>query len=328
MPEKTRQQAERDDKPINGEERLLLDTSVKEPTGFLVDFEFKRAHNKSQLIRDGFDATEGAKYACYELHVSDRIYELDPTDSPDLYHVKNISDDGKITIPPGSTFLIFTQEQLDMPPDVFALVFPVGNLYRLGLSPETSFIDPGYCKPFWIIVSNFSPRIVHLQVGDPLARLFAYKLDQRPARVHDGGSRDIKPTVERVLPPNEADLRARGELNVIRSVMDRVDPPHYEHAFVTQCLYNHHRECKDTNLVSIGKRVATAVLVSCLSFLLVLAMVSVLIYRIAHSRWPTLAEGALASFYATVVWALFTFVLPPIRRAFLNSLGTLIGGKE
>src|SRR3569833_2172558 len=203
--------------------------------GVLIDVEIQKALEQGQLVTGG--TTNQTKYANYKLHIGPDIQQLVLDHKPgarnDLYRGKEIKEDGTFQIFPGETFKIIASEKLYIPADVFALAIPVGNLYRLGLNPETTFADPGFAREFFVTVSNYSPRIITLKVGDPLSRLFFFKLLERPEKIHEGEPRAMRPTVERVSRPHLEDLQRKGASALLQEVHEDVDPPHYQHSFVT-----------------------------------------------------------------------------------------------
>ncbi len=119
-----------------------------------------------------------------------------------------------------------------------ALTIPVGNLYRLGLSPETSFADPGFQGDFWLMVSNYSGRVVDLKAGDPLARIQFFALSGKPERVHQGAGQVRLPASfpRRPERPDLAGVKVDDNEQVaklLEDVSNLVDPPHFQHAFIT-----------------------------------------------------------------------------------------------
>jgi deoxycytidine triphosphate deaminase len=239
---------------MNRPEWPKLAAGTKDCVGVLLDREITEAMRRGQLIAQDGDA-KAAKYACYELHIGRKVHQLVMDDMPgplsDLYRVKNIPADGIFHINPDETFTIYAAEQFFMPADVFAITIPVGNMYRLGINPATSFVDPGFSGPFYLTVCNYSTRIVKLRVGDPLARVFFFRLPDRPTQIYDTDPREVPPLVARVERPDLEKLLERGEAAVIAQVMKDVDPPHYEHAFVTERMLSHHRMAIDTQLVKL-----------------------------------------------------------------------------
>jgi deoxycytidine triphosphate deaminase len=303
-----------------------LEETVKAGEGFLVDREIGEALNHGRLITEG-DRGQ-AKYACYEMRIGPDIRQLVldqvPGGENDLYRVKRINDDHTFQINPGETFKIFALEKLWMPANVFAITIPVGNMYKLGLNPETTFADPGFNGPFFVTVCNYSPRIVKLKVGDPLARVFFFKLADRPDRIHEGDPREIPPSLERVPRPNFEDLKKRGEAALLDDVLRLVDPPHYQHAFVTQRIFAHHREETNSRILRLRQSSAVMTLVNLASFFIVLLIGVTFFGQFLRSWWPAIFENLLAEFVgAIVVGMIVVGVIPPLRRAFFDAIGAL-----
>jgi deoxycytidine triphosphate deaminase len=334
---------------MNKEEWPKLDVNIKREQGFLYDSQIANALARGKLVVNGDAAS--AKYACYELHIGDHIQQLvldnTPGNENDLYKVKRIGDDGVVQIGPGETYKIYAKEQLNMPADVFAISIPVGNMFKLGLNPETTFADPGFSGDFYVTVCNYSQRIVKLKVGDPLARLFFFKLAERPEKIHEGRPREIPPSVERVRRPTEQELLTEGEAKLIHSVMMTTDPPHYQHAFVTQRLFSHHKdqtatkleavereatgkhealkqEC-EARLEEIRRKVNAAALLAAVCSLIVFVIGGVAIAGLVASRWPSLSEGVWASLIAAFIWAILIALIGWLTKAIWKSLGASSG---
>jgi deoxycytidine triphosphate deaminase len=274
-------------------------------TGLLIDQQIKDAMATGQLVRNGID--ENAKYACYELRIGDRIEELvmdnNGDEQQDIYRSKHIPEDGVFKIIPGQTFKIFAKETLNMPSNVTAFAFPVGNLYKLGVHPETTFADPGFQNEFYITVCNYSPRIVKLKVGEPLARLFFFHLNATPARRHSGNPRPMPPSVERVPRRTPEELAALQELDLIGTVLSSVDPPHYEHAFVTQRVAVEHRKQVEDELNALRKeQVLFRSLIAVLG-LTIASIAGVMIWEWTAGRWPSLVEGVGVSVVSALILA-------------------------
>jgi len=284
-------------------------------TGLLIDQQIRDAMATGQLVRNGID--DNAKYACYELRIGDRIEELVMDNSgdeqQDIYRSKHIPEDGVFKIVPGQTFKIFAMETLNMPSDVTAFALPVGNLYKLGLHPETTFADPGFQNEFYITVCNYSPRIVKLKVGEPLARLFFFHLNSIPARRHSGNPRPMPPSVERVPRRTPEELAALQELDLIGSVLSSVDPPHYEHAFVTQRVAVEHRKDVERQLASLRSDQTQSRWVIALLGVVILTTATVVTWTWIAGERPSLAESLSASFIFTIIMTCVQWGIPKLR---------------
>lgn len=289
--------------------------NLADATGLLIDRQIVDAMATGQLVRDGIE--QNAKYACYELRIGDRIEELVMDNhgdkQQDIYRSKHIPDDGVFRIVPGQTFKIFAKETLSIPPYVTAFAFPVGNLYKLGLHPETTFADPGFQNEFYITVCNYSPRIVKLQVGEPLARLFFFRLSATPARRHSGSPRPMPPSVERVPRRSAEQLAKLQELDLIGSVLSSVDPPHYEHAFVTQKVAVEHRRDTERQLALLRSDQIQSRWVIALLGVVILTTATVVIWTWIAGERPSLAEGLLSGFIHMIIMACVQWGIPKMR---------------
>jgi deoxycytidine triphosphate deaminase len=298
-------------------------------TGFLIDGEIRQAISQGQLISQGAEDSS-AKYACYEVHIGPRIQQLvlDQDEGPesDLYREKLIADDQIFRIFPGETFKIYAAEELYMPSDTFAITIPVGNMYKLGLNPETTFADPGFSGQFYVTVCNYSPRVVKLKVGDPLARVFFFVLSERPEKIHESKPRELPPAIERVKRPTESELLKEGESAVLSRIMNKIDPPHFEHAFVTQRIFTHHHDEIEGKLRKYADGLAANTITGVLSLLLILVMTVVYAATLVHRQWPDLFGNLAAEILgALIIWAAIVFGIRPIRRQLFDSVATLRG---
>jgi len=304
-----------------------LDNGLKAGEGFLTDREIAQAIQKGQLIAHGADPVS-AKYACYEVRIGPHIQQLvmdqNPGDENDLYREKQIPEDGVFRIKPSETFKIYAAEELYVPADVFAITIPVGNMYKLGLNPETTFADPGFAGDFYVTVCNYSPRVVRLRVGDPLARVFFFKLLSRPDRIHDSKPRELPPSIERVRRPDISELMNKGDKAVLADVLNLVDPPHFEHAFITGRIFSHQHENTSSEILVLQLNTARLTLLMLLSCFLVTLMAIVYLGSFVASRWPNFFGNILAEFVANLlIWCAVLVLIAPLRRQFLDSIATL-----
>jgi len=296
----------------------------------LVDRQIRAAIAKGQLISNG-SAEESSKYACYELRIGPTVQQL-ATDGAqggegDLYRAKAIPETGIFTIKPGETFKIFSVEELYMPADTFAITIPVGNLYKLGLNPETSFADPGFAGSFFVTVCNYSARVVKLKVGDPLARIFFFHLSHRPDRIHEGRPRDVPPSIERVQKPADADLITKGEPALLREILAQVDPPHYEHAFVTHRIVSMHRTEAENRISQMESQFSVVTLSSLASLLLVICLGVFWAGQLLHMYLPTLFASVMSRLVTGLILWIGLLIFTPIRTAGWNALRILFKRK-
>ena len=221
--------------------RPLLPETVHSGGGFLTDAQIRAAFKLGMLLKN--TVPDNAKYASYELRIGQKTVMLVSDKGiaqEKMYEetTKTYNANDTITIHPGQTIKLFAEEWLDIPANVLALALPVGNLYRLGLSPETTFADPGFTGEFWIVVCNYSGRVVDIKVGEPLARIQFIRLSSNPEKIHQGsGHVRVPPSFpRRVERPDIGNISGGDDQKIselLSRITDEVDPPHYEHTFIT-----------------------------------------------------------------------------------------------
>lgn len=301
---------------MNKENCPKLNAKIQLRSGFLVDIDIKRAMENQQLIVNG--NPEGAKYATYELTIGSHVEQLVMDDggnpNPDLYRGKAVPEDGVFAIHPGETFKIYAHENIHMPADVVALAVPVGIMYKLGLNPETTFADPGFSGEFFVTVCNYSPRIVKLTVGNPLARMFFFKLEERPDKIHEGSPREFPPAVERVPKPSDDELARSTEAVILSTVLKSVDPPHYEHAFVTNRIVSIHRTQIDDAINSIRQQLRTMRRIVVGLGAVIAGGLVVLGIRAVAGQWPNLTVSTWGSLLGAGIWVILVWLIAALRK--------------
>lgn len=308
-----------------------LKLESQSPPSFLTDKQIKYAISQGQLVRGDVDLAS-AKYACFEVHIGERIQQMivdEPAKSEnDLYRVKSIPDDGQFAIKPGETFKLYASETLDLPANAFAIAIPVGNMYKLGLNPETTFADPGFSNDFYITVCNYSRRVVKLRRGDPLARIFFFYLSSRPDRIHESNPREVPPAVVRMSRRAPDELIAAGDESLLEFVMTDVDPPHYEHVFVTKRLLTTHATETGKRLKVIEVRsAATFVMAFAVSALLVACGTFYLSYKL-YAAFPNFATNIFAAATFLVGGLIAGVIFSPIRSFLREAIATLLKRPE
>jgi deoxycytidine triphosphate deaminase len=313
---------------MNKKDWPKLAANANSTTGFLLDQQIADAIEQWQLISQHADFS-AAKYACYELHIGTRVRQLvmDPTSvsKGDLYHEKAISDNGEFIVGPGETFTLSAAEELNIPADVFALTIPVGNMYRLGLNPETSYADPGFSGEFYVTVCNYSNRNVRLKIGDPLARAFFFHLSDRPQRIHESKPRQVPPSVEPVARPSRQELEAKGDAVLLAEVLESVTPPHFEHAYVTERVVSAYRQQITSEVLAARRQADVAVVIGALTFLVAITYSFVTAMAFAKTAWPDLFGNLLAEIIAAALNFVIVFVLFALAKKYVwPSLRNLI----
>ena len=219
----------------------MLPAEIAPAAGLLRDVEIEKALSKGYLLIPRTAKRENIRYASYQLRIGRNIFFLsrdkDEHGEEKTYWKEFAYGAGQwFQILPGATAKVFAEEEVNIPKNVMAHSTPVGNLYELGLTPEVTYADPGFRGPFWVIVCNYSSRIVELKVGDRLARLEFTKLHDRPNVVHDGAHaiRQLERYPLRLRKKTPEELSKLDLEDLLHEISALVDPPHYEHAFVTE----------------------------------------------------------------------------------------------
>lgn len=162
-------------------------------TAQLADYQIRQAVEElgTLIVRNEFYRSADAKYASYEIHASDEVGEADYRGSTDGVRESRRHAD-PITIPPGSTIRLFSQECFDLPSDVYATVIGLGQLYAAGLTVGSTYVDPGTRGTIYLSVSNVSQLEVLLEVGAPIGRAQFYVLGSPAAQLHLAQPRNIR----------------------------------------------------------------------------------------------------------------------------------------
>lgn len=218
----------------------MLPPEIGPGAGLLTDVDIERALSQGYLLIPRTAKHENIRYASYQLRIGRLVHFLarehnEQGEEKTYWKEYEMKDGQWFEIRPGATAKIYSEEDVNIPENVMAHATPVGNLYELGLTPEVTYADPGFSGGFWVVVCNYSSRIVELRAGDRLARMEFIKLHDRPKKIH-GGQKNIRGLERYPLPPKKLSEEELGKLDIgeiLRTVSTRVDPPHYEHAFVT-----------------------------------------------------------------------------------------------
>jgi deoxycytidine triphosphate deaminase len=190
-----------------GTENELLADTVGSKLSLLTDSDFHKFVGDTQSIipPEQFN----------RVHVRQTSYELT------LGHARTLNDSGLETlrqsdsscqelpafmvvdndkrwlhINPMQCCLLYTAEQLFVPPNIVGKVLARGQLFQRGLIVESTYVDPGF-KPsddgrsVHLMAFNATNRVVKLQLGMPIARLELYQI-AKPVTVPHRGRSEIK----------------------------------------------------------------------------------------------------------------------------------------
>lgn len=279
-------------------------------SGIIRDEELKQAIAQDMLLRRETADLARVRQTSYELRLSAQVEYLELRDengrATAQYTRPANGIEQTLCINPSQTVKVWTQEQFNLPNDVVAHITPVGNIYKLGLSPETTYADPGFSGAFYIILSNFSPRVVELRVGQPIARAEFTKLAKPTPSPHPGAGQTSEPPIwpRRVGRRGVEELRALGVDGVLTE-LDAQDPPHCENAFVTREVrtqlaaeqarfdadYNQHKKMVEALLQRVDKLEQRDALSSKrLKFVLFIAVALVVLWQ-SPNWWPLLPDN-------------------------------------
>jgi deoxycytidine triphosphate deaminase len=220
--------------------KIALPDTICSYIGLMADTEIAAAIQAGMLLDPSTADLNHVRQTSYELRLSENIEFLLLGDhengESEAKYVRNANGVGsQLEILPGTTVKVETMERFDIPTNVAAHITPVGNVYKLGLSPETTYADPGFDGAFFMILCNYSSRIVRLKIGQPIARIEFVRLAKSTSKPH-GGYKTIK---EPLLWPRRVPKRLLSDLQQVGvegllSELERGDPPHFEHAFIAR----------------------------------------------------------------------------------------------
>ncbi|QIB52409.1 hypothetical protein [Pseudomonas sp. OIL-1] len=133
----------------------------------LADTEIGARMDSGSLIVKGSRNQIGP--ACYELRMGNVYYDLTESDSPIELPTKRGSR--QVLIKPGHRVVLITQEELAIPNDVIARVSSKGSLFSIGLTPVSTYADPGFRGNLGIVTQNTSDKYITLPIGEPIAKI-------------------------------------------------------------------------------------------------------------------------------------------------------------
>ncbi len=135
----------------------------------LTDHEISAGIAANTLVLGGIPARLGP--ASYELRMGTVYYDL--TESARRIEV---SPGETILIKPGHHVVLITSEQLMVPNDMIARIVSKGSLFSIGLSPVSTYGDPGFIGNLGIVTQNISDKYIEIPIGEPIAKVDFSKL--------------------------------------------------------------------------------------------------------------------------------------------------------
>lgn len=163
----------------------------------LIDDEIKQAvkeHNLLQPFRE--DRLKGASY---DISAGDVIIIAYPKEEGGLIHY-SLKTQGKITIPPGRTCVIFSLEKVNMPLNMKGRLSLRSHLATQLISFAGGLIDPGYKGFLFLPLANLSDSPITIHYQQPIVTAEFVRLE-KPARVAYTIGEEILTIPESRLPP-------------------------------------------------------------------------------------------------------------------------------
>jgi deoxycytidine triphosphate deaminase len=156
--------------------------------GYLTDRQIRKCLDAGQLLEKGTWTDSQIRHASYTLRLGSRVELARAADSigavsRELRVVSLTQGQPDVELKPGDTALLYSLESLRIPPDVLGFTVARGLLFAEALSPENTYVDPGFTGPIYTTVTNVSNRVVTLSYQMPVARLFFFRLGEE---VQDG----------------------------------------------------------------------------------------------------------------------------------------------
>ncbi len=145
----------------------------------LSDLDIKAHLTKGELIEDSDEENIGP--ACYELRMGSVYYDLTEGDRR-----IDASAYRTILIKPGHRVVLITQERLVIPNNIIARVVSKGSLFSVGLSPVSTYADPGFKGNLGIVTQNSSEKFIEIPIGEPIAKIDFSRLTSPAVTSYDG----------------------------------------------------------------------------------------------------------------------------------------------
>lgn len=162
-------------------------------SGFLVDRQIRQSLQEGYLLEQGTWQLEQVRHASYTLRVGEEVRIARATDANSstsrqfsVYHLAEKSKE--VDIYPGDTALLYSCERVRLPDCVLAFTVARGLLFVEALSPENTYVDPGFSGSLYTTITNVSNRVIRLEYGMPIARMFFYRLPVAPEAPYRSGA--------------------------------------------------------------------------------------------------------------------------------------------
>jgi dCTP deaminase len=131
----------------------------------LTDLEIEAEVRKGRLITAEYEKNN-LHQACYELRMGNVYYDLTEGDAR-----IEVQRGKKILIKPLHRVVLITKEDLSIPANMLARITSKGSLFSVGLSPVSTYADPGFSGQIGIVTQNISDKYIELPIGEPVAKI-------------------------------------------------------------------------------------------------------------------------------------------------------------
>jgi dCTP deaminase len=132
--------------------------------GTLSDLDIRTEIQAGRLVENAEMARVGP--SCYELRMGSVYYDLTEGDKR-----IDAADFGTIVIKPGHRVVLITLERVLIPNHLVGRVTSKGSLFSVGLSPVSTYADPGFSGNLGIVTQNLGDKYIELQIGEPIAKI-------------------------------------------------------------------------------------------------------------------------------------------------------------
>lgn len=158
--------------------------------------------------------SKGIAGACYELRMGNVYYDL--TEGGKRFA---LAQGEEALIKPGHRVVLITAEELNVPPNLLVRVVSKGALFSIGLSPVSTYADPGFGGNLGIVTQNISDKYIVLPQGEPIAKADFTQLSGDAVRPYQGqhgfqaGIWPLKSHLQRDYSEVSSDKRVSSEKN-------------------------------------------------------------------------------------------------------------------
>ncbi len=182
-----------------------LGESIGMSGSFLTDEGFKDA--LPHIFREGSFEKKSIRHTSYQLRLDEVNVCSRHQGKPQAQRFEAFQklvwqmEDKKeyVDINPRQIALLYTKEFFNFPDNIIGFVVSRGLLFTLGLTPETTYVDPGFSGHLYITIVNNNENIVRLYREMPISRLFVFKLPNKvKASYVAGGDMGIEQQLKQI----------------------------------------------------------------------------------------------------------------------------------